>query len=38
MSGKHTNRSRPRVYHAEDEVYTQKIEDKGGRITHLSQE
>lgn len=36
MSGEHTHRSGPRVYHAGDGDYTQKIEDKDGRITHLS--
>lgn len=38
MSGEHTDRSGPRVYHVGDGDYTQKIEDKDGRITHLSQQ
>ena len=38
MSYEHTHRSGPRVYHAEDGDYTQKIEDKDGRITHHSNE
>ena len=35
MKGEHTHRSGPRVYHVEDGDYTQRIEDKDGRITHL---
>lgn len=38
MRDEHTHRSGPRVYHAEDGDYTQKIEDKDGRVTHLSQQ
>ena len=38
MSVEHTHRSGPRVYHAEDGDYTQKIEDKDGRVTHVSQQ
>ncbi len=34
MNGEHTHRSGPRVYHAKDGDYTQKKEDKDGRITH----
>lgn len=35
MSGEHTHRSGPRVYHAEDGDFTQKIEDKDGRKLHI---
>lgn len=33
MSGEPTHRSGPRVYHEQDGDYTQKIEDKDGKIT-----
>lgn len=38
VSSEHTHRSGPRVYHAEERDYTQKIEDGDGRIIHLSQQ